>query len=98
MGRLNGNWRWALECMVQSVRPVADRPVHLILCITDHYEPRHGPSSREIGLRRVQAWSEEYPRLFERFRDADGRRPQHTFFYPLEEYERAEMGVLADLC
>src|SRR2546421_11393646 len=54
--------------------------VHLLLCMADHFEPRWGGASDEVAAARVRRWVEEYPRLFGRFRDADGRPPRHTFF------------------
>lgn len=78
--------------------PRAAEPVHVLFCIGDHYEPRHGGVDPAQAMRRVEAWVREYPRQFDRFRDADGRPPQYSFFYPLEEYDRAEMDALAGLC
>src|SRR5262249_13334178 len=31
-------------------------------------------------------------------RDSDGRPPRHTFFFPIEEYEKAYVDALAGLC
>jgi hypothetical protein len=39
----------------------------------------------------------DYPRLA-RYRDADGRSPQHTFFSPLEVYRPQIIDALSDLC
>jgi hypothetical protein len=75
-----------------------DGETHLLLCVADHYEPKHGGAPPEQAMARVQRWVTEYPRLFERFRDADGRPPQHTFFYPIDEYDDAEMAAIAGLC
>ncbi len=47
---------------------------------------------------RVRQWVEDYPRLFDRFRDADGMPPQHTFFYPEDEYEPELVDMVAELC
>jgi hypothetical protein len=41
---------------------------------------------------------DHYPRLFGEFRDSDGRKPRHTFFYPIDEYEPEFVGALAGLC
>jgi hypothetical protein len=46
----------------------------------------------------VRQWVEEYPRQFARFRDADGVPPQHTYFYPAEEYEPELLDMLGGLC
>lgn len=78
--------------------PRADRPVHLLLCIADHYEPGNGGVSTQIARRRVRHWVEQYPRALGNFRDCDGRPPRHSFFYPMEQYVQADVDALADLC
>ena len=42
--------------------PRRDEPVHLLLCIADHYEPFFGGVSREQALARVSRWIDEYPK------------------------------------
>jgi hypothetical protein len=76
----------------------AGEPTHLLLCVADHYEPKLGGAAPPQAAARVARWVEEYPKRFARFRDADGRRPQHSFFYPEEEYEREYLDALAKLC
>ena len=93
--------RWLISYIVQAFGrrgPGRGGPVHLILCIADHFEPGLGGASAEQASGRVEQWIENYPRLFEQFRDSDGQPPRHTFFYPLEMYQAAEVDALADLC
>lgn len=93
--------RWLgsyLQQRVQRATPRAGHPVHLLLCIADHFEPKHGHVSPEVARARVQRWVNDYPRLFDRFRDSDGQPPRHTFFYPLEQYDPAEVTALTGLC
>jgi hypothetical protein len=78
--------------------PGEGEEVHLLLCIADHFEPKGGKASPELAQARVDRWVRDYPRLFAQFRDSDGRRPRHTFFYPQEEYEPGYLDALADLC
>ncbi len=78
--------------------PRPDEEIHLILCIADHYEPKAGQATVEIGRQRVAAWIEQFPKQFSRFKDADGRTPRHTFFFPIEEYEQEYLDALAQLC
>ena len=74
-------------------------PVHLLLCIADHFEPKWGGASPEVARATGRgAGSRDYPRLFGGFRDSDGRPPRHTFFYPVEEYEPEYLDALAGLC
>src|SRR5206468_3700692 len=70
---------------------------HVFFCFVDHFEPLWNKASRHQGLERVEHWFENYPRMAEKFRDADGRPPQHTFFYPAEEYVPEYLDLLARL-
>jgi len=93
--------KWLFSYILQSFRrrgPRPGAPVHLILCIADHFEPGVGGAPAEQARDRVKLWIEHYPRLFEQFRDSDGQPPRHTFFYPLEMYQAAEVDALANLC
>src|SRR5439155_412727 len=78
--------------------PNSDEEIHVLLCICDHFEPKAGQASVETGRRRVAAWVEQYPKQFGHFRDSDGRPPRHTFFFPIEEYEKEYLDALAGLC
>ncbi len=72
-------------------------PRHLLFALCDHYEPLWADVSAEVGRARVRAWRESYPRLFSGFRDADGRSPRHSFFYPGEQYAPELLEPLAEL-
>lgn len=47
----------------------------LIFVFADHFEPEGG----------MAEWLAGYPRMAEKFRDADGRPPRHTWFYDGED-------------
>ena len=70
----------------------------MFLCIVDHYEPMVGGAPMHIQWERVDRWVREYPRLAADFKDSRGRPPQHTFFYPAEEYHAEHIEKLAGLC
>ncbi len=36
--------------------------------------------------------------MLSKYRDSDGKPPRHTFFYPLEQFDAAEMSMLSELC
>jgi hypothetical protein len=99
--RRKGLHRWLLPYVLSKNKrrdPEPGRPVHVLLCIADHFEPKHGGAAPEVARERVRRWVEGYPRLFGDFRDSDGRPPRHTFFYPAEEYEPEYLDGLAQLC
>jgi hypothetical protein len=92
-------WLGPLLAQSLSVRRRRDTPeTHLILAIADHYEPRSGGASDDAAMARVARWVDEYPRGLGHFRDADGRPPRHTFFYPFDEYVPDHLDALAPLC
>ena len=75
-------------------RALGGRPpaglVHVLFCKADHFEPvaaRRSTVARERA--RMRTWLERYPALAARHWDSDGVAPQHTWFYPAENY-RAE--------
>lgn len=70
---------------------------HLLFCFCDHYEPLWGNASEQEGLNRVQRWEVEYPPMARAYRDADGRRPQHSFFFPGEQVTSEFLERLAGL-
>lgn len=70
---------------------------HLVFALCDHYEPLVGQADEATGNERVRAWTEGYPRAFAGFRDADGRMPQHSWFFPGEEYRPQYLDGLAEL-
>jgi hypothetical protein len=93
--------RWLLSHLVRSARRrgvKSEGPVHVLLCLCDHYEPQHGKVSPVRATSRVENWVREYPKLFGRFRDADGRPPRHSFFFPIDEYDAAHVDRIAELC
>src|SRR3954463_16538210 len=93
--------RWLISYLRESGRRRWRRPgemTHLILCVADHFEPGNGRASPGLARSRVEHWVRDYPRLFGDMRDADGRPPRHTFFYPLEQYHPGDLDRLAELC
>jgi hypothetical protein len=74
-------------------------PRHLLFCMVDHFEPiACGSSTVEGERKRMQAWTERYPTLARRHRDSDGVPPQHTWFYPAENYRAEYLDRLSELC
>jgi hypothetical protein len=77
--------------------PRHDGPRHLLLAICDHYEPLWGHASDARGAQRVERWRVTYPEAAKNVRDADGRPPRHTFFFPGEQYRPEYLDALAQL-
>lgn len=89
-------WLWGYATR-RRWRPPAG-PVHVMFCFVDHFEPAWGKADLETQRRRVDRWCIGYRALAAAHHDADGRPPQHTFFYPEEEYLEEHLDKIAALC
>lgn len=79
-------------------RRETSRPKRLWLALTDHYEPLGGGVPMPVALGRVARWTERWPEIAEAApRDAVGRRPCYSFFYPQEEYRAELLAPLAEM-
>ncbi|HUH30756.1 MAG TPA: hypothetical protein VLZ55_05270 [Rhodanobacter sp.] len=78
--------------------PAVNGPVHVMFCFVDHFEPAWGKVDLATQRQRVDRWCRDYRALASSHRDASGRPPQHTFFYPEEEYLEEHLQKLAALC
>jgi hypothetical protein len=99
--RERGLDRWVPAALCTRNRPWNwDRgaePLDVFIAVCDHYEPEWGTADRDTALERVREWCDAYPRLFDRFRDVEGRPPQHTFFFPQDQYRPEYLDRLAEL-
>jgi hypothetical protein len=77
--------------------PRVEGPRHVLFSMCDHYEPLWGGAGAAQGRERVARWEHDYPALASEFRDADGRPPQHTFFFPGEQYSTDSLAALGRL-
>ncbi|MBI1345261.1 hypothetical protein GC163_03140 [bacterium] len=71
--------------------------VDVFIAVCDHYEPDNSGADKATGIARVDRWVNEYPQLFDQFRDCSGRPPQHSFFYPQDEYRPEHLDRLKSL-
>ncbi|MFC1667456.1 hypothetical protein ACFL0P_06325 [Candidatus Omnitrophota bacterium] len=71
---------------------------HIMFCVVDHFEPKWLNCSRGTSKKRVDTWVKRYPVLARRHEDSEGRFPQHTFFYPIEEYEPEYLDKISEVC
>jgi len=90
---LRGDWAGRREAA--SARTTG--PTHVMFCIADHFEPGLGQAPEAVALRRVERWVRDYPQLVAPFRDADGRPPRHTFFFPAEQYRPELLDRLGEM-
>ena len=70
-------WTWRHD------HDAASRVTDVMFVFADHFEPA---GSRPV----MDTWCREYPALASRHRDSDGKPPQHTWFYPVEQFRPGE--------
>ncbi|MEQ9322011.1 MAG: hypothetical protein RIF41_22775, partial [Polyangiaceae bacterium] len=81
----------------QRRQPPIEGTRHLMFAFCDHYEPQWQQPTKHVAVERVKRWHARYPELLHRFVDADGRGPQHSFFFPGEEYDADYFDLIEDL-
>jgi hypothetical protein len=89
---------WLKDRARKALAPKPRGTRHLLFAVCDHYEPLHGNADFARGLARVEAWRTRYPALARAFRDADGRPPRHSYFFPGEQYDPRFLEPLAEMC
>jgi hypothetical protein len=89
---------WLKDRARKAVHRTYEGTRHLLFAICDHYEPLHGGVDFARGLARVEAWASRYPEIARSFRDADGRPPRHSYFFPGEQYDGRFIEPLAKMC
>ncbi|OGS02687.1 MAG: hypothetical protein A2204_00845 [Elusimicrobia bacterium RIFOXYA1_FULL_47_7] len=79
-----GKWLvpYALQRLFRGGRTRASGTSHIIICVVDHFEPGHGKADPGTAASRVDSWARNYPSMADKHKDADGVKPQHTWFYP----------------
>lgn len=90
---------WFMGYLVGLVsKPQYQGRTHVLFCFADHYEPQWRTDDINVERARVDRWCKEYREMANKHKDADGVLPQHSFFYPEEEYRFEHLAKLSDLC
>src|SRR5438105_797675 len=92
--------RWLPDYCAGRLRregPPPGTTIHILFMIADHWEPSVAGASPGTADERTRDWTTLYPRAAAPHQDADGRAPQHTFFYPFDMLRLPELRALAEL-
>lgn len=101
-----GAMRWLPAYGLRRLARGADgaRGTHLVIALADHFEPAYLPEAPHDFApfaeqeRRLEEWCREYPKIFGRWRDAEGFPFRHTYFSPAEQYDSRLVERLAEHC
>jgi hypothetical protein len=88
---------WGRHLAARATAPRVSGTRHLLFALCDHYEPLWGKADDVTGHARVAAWVDGYPKMADHYRDAEGRPPRHSWFFPGEEYRPGFLDGLATL-
>ncbi len=83
--------------MKTKVKYDDNAPVHIMICVADHFEPFHGADNVMEAAEKIKIWSEKYPMIADRYSDSDGVKPQHTWFYP-PHHDSCFLKDIVELC
>ena len=86
------------QIMFKTDCPDPEKPIHIYFAFTDHFEPFTGDACEKTAIERCQKWVSEYPKIAQKYTDTNGKHPKHTFFYPIEQYHKGIIDMLAELC
>ncbi|RDH83774.1 MAG: hypothetical protein DIZ80_06450 [endosymbiont of Galathealinum brachiosum] len=71
---------------------------HVYFSFVDHYEPYYQQVTESVARGLVDDWVNAYPNIANKHKDSDGNVPQHTYFYPIEEYDKYVLDKISELC
>jgi hypothetical protein len=89
--------KWLLPYLFRHRHREVAGETHVMIAVCDHFEPLHH-TDKTGALKRIGEWCVRFPDLIRSFQDADGQNPRHTFFFPVEQYDRELLEPLAGLC
>jgi hypothetical protein len=78
--------------------PISNKPVHILFCFVDHFEPGWNKADWHLERERVDGWLEKYPDFAGELIDSDGVHPRHTWFYPPHYFREEHILKLLKLC
>ncbi|MBN1163411.1 MAG: hypothetical protein JXB45_02420 [Candidatus Krumholzibacteriota bacterium] len=74
-------------------------PLHVLFAFVDHFEPEQEPGDPvDLQVDRLDEWIKRYEERYRDHADGRGRPPQHTYFFPQEQYNPALLDKLSAHC
>jgi len=80
--------------VMKNIFSPKEYPQNVYFCFVDHFEPGFVQPRMDL----VDLWCEKYPIIANRHMDCRGKKPQHNFFIPIEEYHPDVVEKLSKLC
>lgn len=83
-----------------SRRPREEKTQHLVFIVANHFEPaweENGAADLKTQIEKVNKWREKAKVIAANLKDSDGRPFRHTYFYPIEQYQKHLLDILAEM-
>ena len=74
------------------------KPIHILFCMVDHYEPNTGKVSDYVAQKRIATLIKKYPLLVKQHKDSEGHCPKRTWFVPPNQHKNHLLKNLTLLC
>lgn len=102
IGKITSTLNWLPHYLAREIRRTVQGervpPKHVYFCICDHFEPYWNKADKKTARKRIQRWTNEYPKIADKYRDSNGNVLKWSFFYPEEEYQEDDLNEMARLC
>ncbi len=86
------------QCLNSFIRDNKTLPTSILFTICDHYEPYWENRDDKVAFNRVKKWVDMYQPIASSHKDCLGNSPKHCFFYPIEEYKKNLVDMIAEIC
>jgi hypothetical protein len=95
---LSASMKWSQVAITSYYRLRNKKPIHILFCSVDHYEPGTGNVSLDIARERVDLLLSKYPKLADKHKDSDDYHPKRTWFFPPHYHKNYFLRDLVSLC
>ena len=82
---------------LKSVRSFS-KPLHIIFCMVDHFEPGSGNVSFSVEKKRMKTLLDKLPIIADKHKDSDHISPKRTWFFPPHYHRNNNLRELVSLC
>lgn len=90
--------KWLAHTTMSNYYRRRKKPIHVLFCMVDHYEPGTGNVTSDIAMARVNLLLTEYPKLADRHKDSSENCPKRTWFFPPHYHTNYYLRDLVSLC
>lgn len=88
---------WSISHLLSSLK-THKKPIHILFCMVDHFEPGTGKVSRDVEISRMDMLLSSFPELSFNHHDWDGNTLKRTWFFPPHYHRYGNLKKLVTLC